>query len=226
MATLISKCPHCGAQIIFDEDSKAVVCQYCSSVIAVENRNKHFNTKNASSGFVLRELFPEFQFKGWYYNEPEAPTQRGTLCISENELYFKPNKFTNLLDDYSDKIIALSDICGYQRYDNPSARIADAGIIFYIKEDGEIKEKRFEISGTKPDRDNLLNNIEYYRKKYYLKNHQEIPALMEDSIQVPGNGLIDMRFSMNHIMTYGMKYFFILLFIAIALLFIISAIFG
>ena len=226
MATLISKCPHCGAQITFDEESKAVVCQYCSSVIAIENRRKHFNAKDSSNGLVLRELFPECKFKGWYYNEPEAPTQRGTLCITENELYFTPNKFTNLLDDYSDKIIALSDICGYQICDNPSASGADAGIIFYIQEGGEIKEKRFEIPGTKSDRDNLMNNIEYYRKKYYVNNHQEIPALIESSIQVPGNRLIDMKFSMNHIVTYGVKYLLILIFIAIALLFIISAIFG
>ena len=199
MATITSKCPHCGAQITYDEKSKTIVCQYCSSVIAVQKNTNSIDVSN-----VLHRIFPLHEFIAAYYDTPESKQQTVYLWISDDGLFFKPMKILNLFGDTTDKFISFADICSYQKYDENTYG-NDFGFIISIKENDKMIERRVEIYGLRRDRDNILNNIEYYRKQYFIKNGQCTPDL-EDGSYIPlGNQLIDMRFSANKIMTYLYK---------------------
>lgn len=195
---IMSKCPRCGAQITFDEKSQAVVCPYCSSVIAVNNNKKNkINIIN-----IFKKIFPPNDYAGVYFHTPESEYQSVYLRITDNGIVFKIVKFVNLFGDVSNKFVPYAEICGYQKCKESSSAFGfDRGFIIYAKEDGNIVERRFEISGLQRDRDSLLNNIEYYRKQYFIKNGQEVPDLDKNSVIPEGKTLIDMRYSYSKFLT-------------------------
>lgn len=197
MATITSKCPYCGAQIVFNDDDKLVVCKYCSSAIEIKS--------NGTSNFTLKKVALAFEFLGYYFESPESTYTTGTLELTEDDIILRPSRLLNR--NLSEVTINIHDICGYAKCRDSVTLLGlilgfDTGIILSIKEGEEIKKIRFEIGlGNRSDRDNLLNNIEYFRKQYFTKRNQKVPELAEDSIKVYGRRLVSMRLSIPGIIT-------------------------
>ena len=102
---ITAKCAHCGAQIVFSQNTEAVLCKYCDSVNVVPRTIKPAvsvpSSAEASVNEVetqeieLIELVPQRVITPVTYWILEDEWIFGDLLITENELCFKPRKDLN-----------------------------------------------------------------------------------------------------------------------------------
>lgn len=218
MATVTSKCPHCGAQITFDSKDKLVTCEYCASKIEITGKQgaegEVFNLvlKNTSD-FIKKNIVTAREFLGKYWESPEyditTNTARlsdgitGTVKLTDDALIFTPSRVINMFNNHATKtIVNISDICGYKKF---SIDEYDRGILFFYKADEEIKKIMFSIFGFDITRDKFLNNVEYFRKQYFFKRRLPIPDLMEESDGVIAKVPVNMWISIWPILTIAFK---------------------
>lgn len=152
------KCPHCGANITFENDQKVTICKYCDSIIAVQDVND-----DTSNGQInLREIVPKLQY--WAYFDTKNGTKGGMLWITEHEVLFKPHNMN--FGQISDRYIPIKDICGYLNSSFPYLFIYVKGKTYTLK--------AFESN-------NIINNIEFFRQQYYQHLGQCAPPLINIS---------------------------------------------
>lgn len=204
---VISKCPHCGAQIVFEEKAKVTACKYCESFIAIQ---EVATNDNSSTNYVTKEIIPDLEYLTHYYKNDNEKQKTGYLWITENELLFRPSKLFNFFEDANDRYIRLSDICGYRRCRDITSVVGfDTGIFIYIKDGNTVKQRRFEAV-SRQSREIILNNIEYYRKQYYITKGEAIPALNADSIHIHANKLLETTL-LDKIFKYIIQYYVIII---------------
>ena len=160
MATITSKCPHCGGQIVFETKSKVALCNYCDSIIAI----KSINSANNSENYFTKRITPELQYMANFMPSSSFNSKGGLLFINSNEIVFRPHKLN--LGSLDESYCELSNICGYKK-----------GILTYLtiyaKDDNSIKEITYAVW----EKNIIINNIEYYRQKFYKDKGADIPAL-------------------------------------------------
>lgn len=208
--TVTSKCPHCGAQIVFEPKSKATICRYCSSMIAIKEvkGSDGPSLSGLLGNFQLKEIIPKYEYWGRYVQSPETDVTgiTGYLCISDEEVIFKPDKLdfleNGLLKSIDDTYIRFDEICGY-RYNTYYFSFVAPKTYYHVicTDDGETKKEHIIfIASLAKERNSIFNNIEYFRKQFFIRNGKDVPELTEGDINVSGNNIID---------TLGAKYIYL-----------------
>jgi hypothetical protein len=107
-------CANCGANLKYNLGAPMAFCQYCDSVNVLENIQVKIDATNSIDGppafyeeLKPRIMMPQEKF-GTAYLESSMNSQRGTLWISNTEIFFKPNAFN--FGDLSKKFMKISDI--------------------------------------------------------------------------------------------------------------------
>ena len=225
--TVTSKCPHCGAQIVFEPKSKATICRYCSSMIAIKEvkGSDGPSLSGLLGNFQLKEIIPKHEYYAYLHNYG-----LGCLWITEQELMFKPGKIENLGVNLNDCYISFPEICGYKRVPSPYIGQRLMGLSDYaicVHKEDNIEERVFQILCPPKEADAIFNNIEYFRKQYFIKNGQPIQDLTIGDIHVSGDSIINAPFerALTVFMKTGIKITAILI-VAVILMFIFLLIFA
>ena len=204
--TVTSKCPHCGAQIVFEPKSKATICRYCSSMIAIKEvkGSDGPSLSGLLDNFQLKEIVPKYEYWGRYALSPETAVN-GYVCLADEEIVFKPEKLdfleNGLLKSFDDSYIRLDEICGYRYesfYISSLAQLIGNKTYCHVicTNDGETqKEHIILISSLAKERNSIFNNIEYFRKQFFIRNGKDVPELTEGDIHVSGDNIIDTPFA-------------------------------
>ena len=208
--TVTSKCPHCGAQIVFEPKSKATMCRYCTSMIAIKEV-KGSDVPSLSGfldNFQLKEIVPKYEYWGRYVQSLETDVTgiTGYLCISDEEVIFKPDKFdfleNGLLKSIDDTYIRFDEICGYRYegiYITPLAQLIGNKSYCHVicTNDGQTQKEHIILisSSLAKERNSIFNNIEYFRKQFFIRNGKDVPELTVGDIHVSGDNIIDTPFS-------------------------------
>lgn len=104
------KCPNCGAQVAFGDNSPIAECKYCDSIIVREIDTSSVSDSDKgvmeTANVQLRVITPDDKFKARY--ELGDIDQRGKLWLTSVELLFKPNSLNK--GDKSIRYIPISEI--------------------------------------------------------------------------------------------------------------------
>lgn len=212
--TVTSKCPHCGAQIVFEPKSKATMCKYCSSMIAIKEvkGSDGPSLSGLLGNFQLKEIVPKYEYWGRYLLSPETAVN-GYMCLTDEEIVLKPEKLdfldNGLFKSFDDSYIRLDEICGYRYeslYSNIFAQLIGYKTYCHVicTNDGETqKEHIILITSLPKERNIIFNNIEYFRKQFFIRNGKDVPELTEGDIHVSGDNIIDTPFAKY--MSFGNK---------------------
>lgn len=211
--TVTSKCPHCGAQIVFEPKSKATICRYCSSMIAIkEVKGSDGPSLSGTLGkFQLKEIVPKYQYLTRRLQPSENlaadffSSEVGYLYIADEELIFKPDKIdviNNLgINSLDESFIRFDEIRGY-RYESfyHTSLAQQLGNKTYCHvictDDGKTKKEHiFCVTCLAKERNSIFNNIEYFRKQFFIRNGKVVPELTEGDIHVSGDNIVDTSFS-------------------------------
>lgn len=165
------QCPSCGAPITLDGSTQAVICKYCSSIIAVSSyaRNHDCNEPQAP---VLYKVEPELRFLANHVISP-VNSQGGHIWITKNEVVFKPHSFN--FGPLGKRYIRIQDIVGYVKN----------GLTFMsiFTSDGT------EMVLTTWKKNEIINEIEKRRINYYQTRGLSVPPLKyADGIHYSNSG--------------------------------------
>lgn len=107
-----SNCPNCGAQLTVDAKTNALICQYCSSIIAVSIKSKAEQIDEQEQDVTLKIIRPELKYMANYYIDTYN-AQGGHLWITKDEVVFKPHRFN--FGDLGKRYIRIQNIAGYTK---------------------------------------------------------------------------------------------------------------
>lgn len=159
---LPSACPNCGGSFELDTECEAFICQYCNSIIAYTPRA----IAEKEDIPELRQVEPELEFPANHVLG-RGNTQGGHLWITEHEVVFKPHRFN--LGPLGKRYIKIEDVVGYSK-----------GILTFMSiftKDG------YEMELAVWDKDEIINEIEKRRDKYYKKHGLPTPQLRAGSVR-------------------------------------------
>ena len=166
-----SNCPNCGAPIELEGDSQALVCKYCSSVIALISETNGQQELVEEPLPVLRKVEPELTYKANHWVTPDN-SQGGSLWITEKEVVFKPHSFN--MGPLGKRYIRIQDIVGYQK-----GMLTNMSI---FTEDG------YEMALVVWKKDEIINAIESRRINYFKSKGMSVPPLqIADGVHVSDN---------------------------------------
>lgn len=162
---ITSKCPHCGAQVTFSEKDKAIICKYCDSVISIHDVDN--STAFQSNNVILKEVKPELRY---VLSEDVKLGDKhygngGELWITDKEILVKPLKFFGSI---TDSYMSLEEITGYGVF--PGAITEKCLMICGHDENGA---KSFEIGVFIGQANDILNNIEFYRRQIFISKGEK-----------------------------------------------------
>lgn len=117
-------CANCGANLNYIVGSPVSICQFCNSVILIDNLKikieQPFNSSidgppryiDESKTSVMR---PISKYMANHFDYPYITfySKGGHLWISENEIFFKPHQIN--LGDLSKKLMKLEDIVEFKK---------------------------------------------------------------------------------------------------------------
>lgn len=83
MKIMNANCPNCGAALEFDENDSQTVCEYCDSVIILDNENKSKEYEDAGYSFEMGRQKAREELNGRYIPQQntyqnEEPKKRKT----------------------------------------------------------------------------------------------------------------------------------------------------
>lgn len=183
---ITSKCPHCGAQVVFNSGDEVAICKYCDSVIAIQevapeminSTQPQTETQQQVSQPILREIVPELKYKA--NHELGGNAQGGHIWITKHELYFKPHKLN--FGDLSKRYIRIQDICGYEK--GPLTYLT----IFTKKQTPNgVKRGSMELVVWK--KQEIINELETRRKLYFEERGLPVPPL--DNGKAPSDEVVE-----------------------------------
>ncbi len=168
----IGNCPNCGAPLTADINNGAIICQYCTSVIAISvpSANEN-NTTDHNFGqgvkFLLRKVQPELTFAA-NYQEGLINMQGGHLWITKDEVVFKPHRFN--FGNLAKKYIRIQDVAGYTK-----------GLLTFFSiwtKDGS------EMSLVVWNKNEIIQEVEKRRKDYYQSRGLPVPDLQFGNVSI------------------------------------------
>ena len=178
--TITGKCAHCGAQIAFSDNAEAVICEYCTSINAIQevaasniarsqelSGNTSVKTEVETSAKqpikTLREVIPDYQWRATYADK------EGFLYLTKQEVGVKPNKIFHWFGDMSKFYMRIEDIKGYTLEQGIFGPLDQCIVIYGKKRDIKLH--------TLSNNVGLLRLIECRRKAYFISRGLDVPSL-------------------------------------------------
>ena len=103
MKLMAMSCPHCGAQLRVNSDLRQVQCEYCDSILLIDNEEQNVqynNTEEAGYRFEMGRQRAQAEINEQYYEIPVAsapPPKRRTWLWVLGWIFIFPVPLTILL---------------------------------------------------------------------------------------------------------------------------------
>ena len=85
MKIMNANCPNCGAALEFDENDSQTVCEYCDSVIILDNENKSKEYEDAGYSFEMGRQKAREELNGRYI--PQQNTYQNVAVGARVDIY-------------------------------------------------------------------------------------------------------------------------------------------
>ena len=168
----VGNCPNCGAPLSADITNRAIICQYCGSIIAISMPSAAEcaePTQKLEQGIkiLLHEVQPELKF--WTNCKESIDNyQGGVLWITKDEVVFKPHCLN--IGNLDKKYIRIQDVAGYSK-----------GFLTFFSiwtKDG------LEMKLVSWKRTRIINEIEKRRRACFLSKGLQLPALQFGNVSM------------------------------------------